>query len=145
MRIEIKSFNELSNNELYEIFKLRLEVFVVEQKCPYQDIDLYDKISYHISIYDKNELVGYCRLLPGNTKFIQPSIGRVIAKYRRKGIGSILLDEAIKLAKEKFKEDILKVEAQCYAVPFYENKGFKTNGEPFLEDGIWHIEMFLDL
>lgn len=145
MQVVVKKFSELTNQEIHDLFKLRIDVFIVEQNCPYSDIDGFDLLAMHIMLYEKLELVGYCRTLPPATKFTEASIGRVIAKYRRKGIGSKLLDCAIENLYTDVRVDKIKVEAQSYAIPFYEQKGFKVNGEAFLEDNIWHNEMLLRL
>lgn len=145
MKIIIKKLLTLTNQEIYDLFKLRQDVFVVEQKCPYHDIDTYDLNAWHVLGYEVEELVACCRILPANTKFNYASIGRVIAKYHQAGLGSQLLDATIDFCKHELNFEIVKVEAQCQALPFYEKKGFKARGEKFLEDNIWHQEMLLDL
>ena len=143
MNTIIKKFEDLTVDELYKILKLRVDVFVVEQECPYHEIDGLDPMAYHAYIEENGEISAYLRILPQNTKFKEASVGRVItAKHkRRSGIGSIILNAGIKTAEEKFGAEILRIEAQTYARKFYENVGFVQDSDEFLEDGIPHIEM----
>ncbi len=145
MDVIIKTFDELTAQELFEIYKLRVSVFVVEQQCPYQDIDDLDKAAYHVRLTDENGILAYLRVLPAGTQFETAGIGRVIAAERRKGYGSAVLKEGIKVAKEKLNADIITVEAQTYARGLYEKAGFRQVSEEFYEDGIPHIRMELHL
>lgn len=141
MELVVKHFNDLSADELYEIYKLRIAVFVVEQQCPYQEADDADKVAYHAYIKDEHGIQAYIRVLPPGITFNFASIGRVIAVKRRCGLGSRILSEGIRLAKEKFNADTIMIEAQTYAKSFYEKAGFVQTSDEFLEDGILHIEM----
>ncbi len=145
MELVIKSFEELSKEELLEIFQLRIAVFVVEQNCPYQDITEVDKLCYHIYLREGTRIVGYARVLPKGATFEEASIGRVISTKRRCGVGSKIVATAIAVAKEKFSARVLMIEAQTYARKLYENHGFIQVSEEFLEDGLPHIKMKLDL
>ncbi len=146
MRTVIKHFNELTPTEIYKIYKTRVDVFVVEQNCPYHEVDEYDLVSIHIMLLDDNgDLVAYCRVLPAHTTFDTPSIGRVISLQRRKGYASMILKEAIQVAKDEYKENTITIEAQTYARSLYEKQGFTQTSEPFLEDGIEHIQMKLKI
>lgn len=145
MELFIRRFNELDVNDLYEIMKLRCDVFIVEQECHYEDIDGRDIDAIHVYLKDNDEIVGYLRILDHNIVFDEVSIGRVIARRRREGIGSRLLMEGIKAAKQYFGADRIKIEAQTYARSFYERAGFRICGEEFLEDGIPHIPMVVEL
>lgn len=142
-----KHFNELSIHELYEIFRLRMEVFVVEQNCPYQDADKKDLESYHLMGFqkanDQTELVAYSRILPPGISFPEPSIGRVITSpnVRRTGTGRYLMQESISIVKEKYGDASIRIGAQSYLKKFYEGFGFVSEGEEYLEDGIPHREM----
>ena len=140
MQLVIKKFDELSTTELYKILQLRVDVFVVEQNCPYPELDDKDQNAYHIYLQEKDEIQAYLRVLAPGVSFEEASIGRVIAKKRRCGLGSKILAEAIKLAEEVFETDI-RIEAQTYAVPFYKNFDFIVVSEEFLEDGIPHVQM----
>ena len=145
MELVIKHFDELSNHELYEILKLRVDVFVVEQNCPYQEIDDADQKAYHVYLKDETGIQAYLRVLPKGVTFKEASVGRVIAVKRRCGLGSRILSEGIKLAKERFGAECLVIGAQVYARGLYEKAGFVQSSSEYLEDGIPHIEMTLQL
>ena len=102
MELIIKHYKDLTTDELWEIYKLRADVFIVEQVCPYQDIDEFDKVSYHLYMKDGDGIQAYLRVLPANTVFEAPSIGRVISMKRRQGIGTLLVKEGMKTACEEF-------------------------------------------
>ena len=141
MELVVKHFRELTVEEMVDIYKLRVSVFVVEQKCPYQEVDDADKVAYHIWLRDENGIQAYARALPQGTTFPTASIGRVIAVKRRCGLGSKIVEAAVNVAKEKFHADKITIEAQVYARGLYEKAGFVQVSEPFLEDGIPHIRM----
>lgn len=145
MKLIIKHFSELSVEELHEIYKLRVSVFVGEQNCPYQEIDDADKYAYHLWLKDVNGIQAYARALPPGVTFDDASIGRVIAVKRRCGMGSRIVAAAIDTAKEKFSAKRLTIEAQVYARKLYEKAGFVQSSDEFLEDGIPHIHMTLTL
>ncbi len=145
MELTVKHFGELTTDELFDIYKLRMAVFVVEQSCPYQEIDDADKQAYHVWLHDESGILAYLRVLPAGVLHEEVSIGRVIAVKRRCGLGTRILNEGIKTAKEKLGADIITVEAQTYAKSFYENVGFVRISDEFLEDGIPHIKMRLDI
>ncbi len=143
MEWQIKSFSELSKKELYEILKLRVDVFVVEQECPYPELDDKDDMAYHLIGRDNCEIIAYSRLfLPGDY-FEEAAIGRVIVKeeYREQNIGTEMLGESIKfLIEEKCAKDI-KLSAQNHLRNFYGKHGFEPVSDVYLEDGIPHIDM----
>ena len=141
METVIKKFNELSLDELYEILKLRAEVFIVEQNCAYQDVDDVDKEAYHVYLKDEGKIVGYLRVIDKGNRLDEASLGRVISLKRRQGIGTALMRTGIEVAKAKFGAKIIKIGAQAYAKPFYEGCGFKHISGEYLEDGIPHIYM----
>ncbi len=145
MELTVKHFRELTAEELYDIYRLRAAVFVVEQNCVYQDVDDADKTAYHLWLSDEDGIQAYLRVLQKGARFEDVSIGRVIAVKRRRGLGSRILAAGIQTAKEKFQAKRIVIEAQIYARKLYENAGFvQTSGE-FLEDGIPHIQMTLEL
>lgn len=145
MELTVKHFRELTAEELYDIYRLRAAVFVVEQNCVYQDVDDADKTAYHLWLSDEDGIQAYLRVLQNGARFEDVSIGRVIAVKRRRGLGSRILAAGIQTAKEKFQAKRIVIEAQIYARKLYENAGFvQTSGE-FLEDGIPHIQMTLEL
>lgn len=145
MECIVKHFQELTTEELFLIYKLRVSVFVVEQQCPYQEVDDFDRLAYHVFFRDQEGLQAYLRVLPRGTVFPEVSIGRVISVHRRQGIGSQLLDKGIETARDKFGAGTILIEAQTYAKPFYERAGFIQTSDEFLEDGIPHIQMRLDI
>lgn len=140
---KIKMFNELSLEELYQLLRLRSEVFVVEQNCVYQDIDDKDQKAVHLLGFSDGILVAYSRLFQPGDYFKQASIGRVIIKesYRNKKWGVLLMMESIRLLEEDFQQNVITLSAQLHLKFFYESLGFECVGESYLEDGIPHIEM----
>jgi ElaA protein len=141
-----KSFEELSNKELYDILALRSEVFIVEQTCAYQDIDGKDLKAIHLFASNENEnIMAYARLLPPGISYVYPSIGRVVTHslIRRSGIGKLLMQKSIEILFEKFGKQTIKISAQLYLQNFYESFGFTVIGESYLEDDIPHIAMML--
>lgn len=141
MKIEVKSFYELSLDELYEILKLRSEVFVVEQQCLYLDIDDLDRQSEHLLVVENERIIGYIRLMPPGLKYPEASLGRVVLSqtFRHSDIGKTMVLEAMKQS-----ERPIRISAQYYLKSFYEHLGFEQVGELYLEDGIEHIEMLCD-
>ena len=145
MKVIVKRFEELDINELYEILKLRVDVFVVEQNCPYPELDDKDKSAWHVYIREEGKITAYLRVLDPGVSFDTAAIGRVISTRRRCGLGTTLLREGIRVARERMNTPAIKIEAQTYARTFYELQGFRQTSEEFLEDGIPHIEMTLEL
>lgn len=143
MEFQIKRFNELSVQELYEILQLRSEVFVVEQKCVYQDIDGKDEKAIHVLGYYNGDLAAYSRLFKKGYYFEQASIGRVVVspKFRDKKFGHNLMHTSIEAIKEHFNETAITISAQEYLKNFYESHGFTQTSEMYLEDDIPHIQM----
>lgn len=139
MNTIIKPFDKLTTQELFNIYKLRVDVFVVEQQCPYHEIDDIDLESYHIYLQDDNsKILSYCRLYQQNDTY---HIGRVISSTRRKGYGTQIMKTALEFAGQTLHADSIIIEAQTYAKNFYEKLGFIQTSEPFDEDGIPHIQM----
>lgn len=145
MELNIKKYEELTKDELYEILRLRSAVFVVEQHCPWEEIDGKDKNAIHIFLRDNEGIEAYLRVLDRGVSFDEVSIGRVIAVKRRCGLGTRILKEGIHVAKEKYQANKIVIEAQTYAKGLYEKQGFIKTSEEFLEDGIPHIKMTLNL
>lgn len=141
MELVVKSFDDLTTQELYEIYKIRFSVFVVEQECCYQDADDFDPLAIHAWYKDEDGIQAYIRVLPPNTVFTEPSIGRVLAVKRRQGLGTGIVREGIRIIKDRFNSDVITIEAQCYARELYEKIGFVQTSDEFLEDGIPHIKM----
>ena len=143
MEFTLKKFNELTVDELFEIYKLRVSVFVVEQHCPYQEVDDFDTSALHLCAREDGKVVAYLRILPKGTAFEEVSLGRVISVKRRCGIGTELVQKGIEAAKEQFGAESIVLEAQTYARGLYEKQGFVQVSDEFLEDGIPHIKMRL--
>lgn len=143
MECRLKEFSELSNNELYNILRLRNDIFIVEQKCPYDDIDGKDIKCQHLFLEDTNEIAGYLRIIPKGISFPQPSIGRVLVKkkYRGKGIAREMVIKAIQFIEKSWNEKEIKISAQVYLKEFYKSLGFKDVSDIYLEDDIPHVDM----
>ena len=139
-----KKFNDLTIHELYEVLRLRAEVFVVEQDCVYQDVDNKDQKALHVLGIKNNVIVAYTRIFDINDYFKDyASIGRVVVKSseRKYGYGHILMEESVKAVRTYFNTISIKISAQCYLEKFYNSHNFKRVGEEYLEDGIPHIGM----
>lgn len=140
---KIKPFENLSANELYDIMRLRSEIFVVEQNCVYLDLDGKDKVALHLFGEYEGKIVAYSRLFKAGISFDNASIGRVVvdANYRDRKWGHDLMREAIAGIKTHFGESKITIGAQLYLQKFYESHGFVQTSEMYLEDDIPHIEM----
>lgn len=144
---KIKAFTELSTQELFEILKLRQEIFVVEQECAYPDIDDTDLVSMHLSGHNENnELVAYARLIEPGVSYDQASIGRIVVSPAARGqrLGESLMHTALNEMEVLFPQKAIKIGAQQHLEKFYNDLGFKTISEMYLEDGIPHIHMLLE-
>lgn len=143
MEFVFKAFNELSNEELYDILKLRSEIFVVEQDCVYNDLDDLDKNAIHQFLEKDGNIIAYARILKPGTRFREYSIGRVVVtnKERHKGTGILLMKAAIDFLIKSEKAEKIKISAQKYLRNFYENLGFNVVTEEYPEDGIPHFGM----
>lgn len=146
MEFEFKHFSELTTLELYQILRLRSEIFVVEQNCVYNDLDGHDVEAVHLFARKKNEIVAYSRLLKPGSRFPDFSIGRVVVKEseRGTGLGVQMMEAAKSYLREKWKADKIKISAQKYLRKFYEDLGFSVITEEYLEDGIPHVGMLLE-
>ncbi|MDE7267910.1 MAG: GNAT family N-acetyltransferase [Lachnospiraceae bacterium] len=145
MKYIIKRFEELTTVELYEILKLRSEIFVVEQNCVYQDLDNIDYQSLHIFCEENQNVLAYLRIYPkhGETDVVQ--IGRVVTLKHRTGSGSALMEKGIQTIKDTMNYKKIYIVAQKQAIGFYEKFGFIVTSGDFLEDGIPHVAMELAL
>lgn len=145
MELLAKSFAELSTRELYDLLRLRVDVFVVEQRCPYPELDGRDQAALHVWLQDETGIQAYLRIMDRGVSSEYVTIGRVIAAKRRQGLGSRILAEGVRLARERFGAEQIYLEAQVYAKALYEKQGFRAISDPFPEDGIPHVKMLLDL
>ncbi|REL29918.1 GNAT family N-acetyltransferase [Thalassotalea euphylliae] len=148
MNWQIKSFEQLTTNELYDFLKLRIDVFVVEQTCYYPDLDDLDRHpqTLHVFQYSGDNIVAYLRILPKGTTYQEyNSIGRVIIadSARGTGLGHDLLKTGIATCQAHFNERAIKISAQEHLAKFYGRHGFKQVTEMYLEDDIPHIGMLL--
>lgn len=141
MKLHKKLFQELTLDELYELLRIRTEVFVVEQDCVYQDMDGDDQASVHLWLTEGDKVVALCRVCPAGTHMEEVSVGRVITTVRGKGYGKRIMLEGIKAAREHFGAKRIDIEAQEYARGFYEQVGFRQSSDTFILDGIPHIRM----
>ena len=140
-KLHKKSFQDLTVDELYELLRVRSEVFVVEQDCVYQDMDGDDQKSIHLWLTVADKVVALARVCPAGTHMKEISIGRVITTVRGKGYGKQIMLYAIDVAKEHFGAKQIDIEAQEYAKGFYESVGFRQSSDTFMLDGIPHIKM----
>lgn len=138
-----KSFDELTNTELYQLLQLRNEVFIVEQTCPYPDLDTKDYQSLHVLGKENGQVVAYSRLLPQGISYAEASIGRVVtgSTVRKTGYGKLLMKYAIQETLKYFNTNEIVISAQYYLEKFYTNMGFRSEGEVYMEDDIPHIQM----
>ena len=144
-RLHIKTFDQLTTGELYELLRIRSEVFVVEQDCVYQDLDGNDQTAIHIWLTKGGKIVAMCRICPEGTKMPNTSIGRVITTERGKGYGMLIVKVAINTVMERIPSaGHIEIEAQLTKQKFYERLGFVTTSEPFMMEGLMHLEMRLD-
>ena len=147
MKITVFKYQDLGQERLYEILKLRLEVFVVEQKCAYQDLDNKDEKALHLVGEENNKIIAYTRIFRKGEFFKNSSIGRVLVKkeYRNKDYGRIIMRRSIEKLKEDPKEEKIELSAQKYLLKFYSELGFEKKGEEYLEDNIPHVKMILKI
>lgn len=143
MKVSIKTFSELSKEELYEMLRLRNEVFVVEQDCAYQDLDNKDEKALHVMGEDDGSIVAYARIFKPGDYFENAAIGRVVVAQsgRKLGYGKQIMKAAISEVNQRFPKATIELSAQTYLVKFYTDLGFSSHGTEYLEDGIPHIRM----
>ncbi len=144
MILREKRFHELTAEELYRILRLRVDVFVVEQNCPYPELDGLDREALHLWLEEDSEILAYLRVMDKGAESPDVSIGRVVTKRRRQGLGTRILQEGIRAARETFGAERIYLEAQTYAAGLYEKQGFRRISGEFPLDGIPHVKMLLD-
>jgi ElaA protein len=140
----LKTFDELTNSELYAMLTLRSRVFVVEQNCVFLDMDGLDADSHHLLGYANGQLAAYTRILPQGLAYPDyPSIGRVVTapEVRKKAYGFALMQESVRRLYCLYGEGSIKIGAQLYLKKFYNSLGFDQSGPVYLEDDIEHIPM----
>lgn len=146
MELFVKHFSELSVDELYEILKTRQEIFIIEQDCPYMDIDDLDRDAMHVFTVREDGRVTSClRVFMRDEECRTAQIGRVVSLEHGKGLGGLVLHEGVRIAKDHYKAKKIYLEAQEYAIGYYAKEGFRVVSDVFLEDGIPHVKMELEL
>lgn len=143
MELVVKHFDQLNTEELYEILKIRTAVFVVEQNCPYLEVDGQDQQACHVFLRDESGIRAYLRILPKEEGVVQ--IGRVLTVNRGVGLGGEVLRAGLETVRQMEGVESVYIEAQTYAIGFYDREGFVVTSEEFLEDGIPHVQMILAL
>lgn len=138
-----KSFQELTNRELYEIIQIREKVFVVEQKISYVDCDGHDQDAWHLFATIDNKIVAYLRAFPAGKKYVEASFGRVLtdAHFRGLKLGQNLTMAAIQRMTQTFGPSPIRISAQAHLKSFYQKFGFQPDGEEYIEEGIPHLKM----
>ncbi len=145
MSWNIKKFDELTNIELYTILKERTDVFVVEQECPYPEVDGKDLHAVHLFKEDKGVIAAYLRILPAGVSYQEASLGRVLVRreFRGQGLARELVQRGLDIIRSEWKETVVKIQAQEHLSEFYGSFGFEAVSEMYLEDGIPHVDMML--
>ena len=142
-----KTFSELDTEDLYQILRLRSEVFVVEQDCVYQDIDNKDHNAIHLYYKENDQIVAYTRIFKAGDYYENPCIGRVVVSKKNRGndLGKKIMIDSMEYIKQNIKGEKIELSAQKYLDKFYKDLGFYKIGEDYLEDGIPHQRMIFDL
>lgn len=146
LRWELREFETFSPEELYAVLAARVDVFVVEQECPYPELDGRDADALHLIAWARDSrLAAYARILPPGTRFDGPSIGRVLTSsaFRGTGLGRTLMSRAVGAAAERYPGLDIELSAQRHLARFYADLGFEVTSEPYDEDGIPHVDMRL--
>lgn len=140
---KIKTFEEFTVPELYQVLKARVDVFVVEQNCPYPDLDDYDQKAIHIWAEENGKVLAYCRVFDKGIKYHETSIGRVLTteNARGKSLGKLLIQYAVETIENRFHTSEIRISAQDYLLKFYAGFGFEDTGKKYIEDDIPHTEM----
>ncbi len=141
--LHIKTWEELTKEELYAVLKLRQQIFIVEQCCPFVDNDDLDQLSVHIWEEQEGEVIAYGRIVPQGTEFDELSVGRFVTAtaHRGKGLGRKIVETCLEEAFRRYREQPVRITAQWYLVDFYRTFGFETVGGEFLLDHIPHVFM----
>jgi ElaA protein len=145
---QVKSFQELSLEEFHDIIALRIQIFIIEQNCPYQEVDGKDKLAHHLFFKNEmDEIIAVTRILPQGISFEEVAIGRVVVheQYRGTGLGNQLMADSMNFVRDKYGEVPVRLSAQKHLENYYGNHGFKSTGKEYLEDGIPHVEMLYNI
>ena len=139
----VKTFDELTGREVYEILRVRAEVFIKEQGIHCVDPDTVDYKSLHIFAMGEESIYAYLRAYRVGDDTVK--VGRILAVPHGVGIGTALMKYAIKVISEKTGCKKIVMDAQKHAVAFYERLGFKVTSEEYLEEGVVHVDMCLNI
>lgn len=146
-KVDLKGLDELSARELYDLLRMRVDVFVVEQNCPYPELDGKDIDALHLRLKDGGELIASARILKPHGPQDPVKIGRVVVSpaHRGKRLGDALMNEAIAACERLYSMHPIALSAQAHLRRFYESLGFAKTSEEYLEDDIPHIDMVRQL
>ena len=140
----VHPYSTLSLDHFHDIIALRIKIFVIEQDCPYQDLDGKDKLAHHL-FYTNNEdeVIAATRILPQNISYAEVSIGRVVVdeRCRGTGLGHLIMEESMNFVQAEFGQVDVRLSAQKHLENYYGKHGFRSTGKEYLEDGIPHVEM----
>ena len=145
---QVKSFQELSLEEFHDIIALRIQIFIIEQNCPYQEVDGKDKLAHHLFFKNEiDEIIAVTRILPQGISYEEVAIGRVVVHedYRGTGLGNQLMSDSMNFVRDKYGDVPVRLSAQKHLENYYGNHGFKSTGKEYLEDGIPHVEMLYNI
>ena len=145
---QVKSFQELSLEEFHDIIALRIQIFIIEQNCPYQEVDGKDKLAHHLFFKNEmDEIIAVTRILPQGISYEEVAIGRVAVHedYRGTGLGNQLMSDSMNFVRDKYGDVPVRLSAQKHLENYYGNHGFKSTGKEYLEDGIPHVEMLYNI
>jgi ElaA protein len=135
--------SELTAEQCFSLCAVRQAVFVVEQRCAYQDLDIFDQEATHLIVWDAQNVAGYLRVLAPSTRFHEPSLGRILtaSSHRGTGLGRELVMRGMDYVRLHYPNEPIRISAQQHLSAFYSSCGFTLASEPYDEDGIPHVEM----
>lgn len=139
----LMAFEDFRVSELYEVLRLRSEVFVLEQQCIFQDMDGADPKAMHLLGVRHGELQAYARCLAAGVKFPEASLGRVLTcqGVRGTGLGHALIEQSVTAISQLWGPRPIRIGAQAHLAAFYASHGFEDVGKPYMEEGIAHLEL----
>ena len=143
----LKKFHDLTVDEFHDILQLRINIFIVEQNCPYPELDDKDKIAFHLfGINKENKIIAYTRIFKPGDYYKEAAFGRVVVHqdYRNQKTGFQLVEQTIIEIHKLFGNTNIKIGAQTYLNNFYQSFGFYQVGDDYIEDGIPHIHMLIN-
>lgn len=146
MNWELKNWKDLTVEELHAAYMLRTDVFVVEQGCPYPEVDDHDLVCRHLMVWNDEGLIAYARICPPNSVYPEASLGRIVVKegYRSKGYGRELIQRGLADLKAHFPSTKVKLQAQEYLEKYYASFGFRTITKSYPDAMVMHVDMILE-